>query len=106
MTVKTTGAEFKKFYMHLSYCRGGVWRMGGKGEGDKIIIDGARVDNQIMGYNYLAIMDSASVKINGSGFCKDDAIRGSVEWLFKQWQRIQSESAITIVHSTTKRKDA
>lgn len=89
MTVKTTGAEFKRFYFDDAYWPDGTWH-----EDEEIEIDGNPISED------LAIEDIhniAALKVTGGivmGLA--DGSEPSVESYFKKWRKAQSTVSFVV----------
>ena len=89
MTVKTTGAEFKRFYFDDAYWPDGTWH-----EDEEIEVDGLPTSEDLAIEN---IPDTASMRIAGGvvmGLADDSA--PSVESYFKKWRKAQSTASFVV----------
>ena len=89
MTVKTTGAEFKRFYFDDAYWPDGTWH-----EDDEIEVDGLRISEDLAIED---IPDTASMRIAGGvvmGLA--DGREPSVENHFKKWRKAQSTVSFVV----------
>lgn len=84
MTVKTTGAEYKRFYADES-----IWLKGMFHEDEIITVDGKENDQYDLVVENMA--DAAVVNL-AEGFVTDDdgSDFGSMESFFKKWRKSQS----------------
>jgi hypothetical protein len=96
MTVKTTGAEFKKFYADTTIWQKGMWH-----EDEEVSVDrGPTID----GYDSFA--DTAIVLVNGGVVHNaDDEDIGSFESLFRKWRKGQTETILVVTCPIAKRDD-
>ena len=88
MKVKTTGAEFKRFYADPKYWPDGVWH-----DDDVVVVNGVH-DSEAD----LAIMDDAASVMIESGYVisADDSDLGELAAYFKKWQREQSHVSVLV----------
>lgn len=91
MTVKTTGAEFRRFYDDAAFWPEGAWH-----EDEEIEVDGAPISDD------LAIEDipeSAVLKLKGGvvlGLPDDDGDGVSLESHFKKWRKAQNTVSFVV----------
>ena len=89
MTVKTTGAEFKRFYFDDAYWPDGTWH-----EDEEIEVDGLPISEDLAIED---IHDTASMRIAGGmvmGLA--DGSEPSVESYFKRWRKAQSTVSFVV----------
>ena len=89
MTVKTTGAEFKRFYFDDAYWPDGTWH-----EDEEIEVDGLPISEDLAIED---IHDTASMRIAGGmvmGLA--DGSEPSVESYFKKWRKAQSTVSFVV----------
>ena len=88
MTVKTTGAEWKRFYSDKT-----VWTDGSFHEDDEIVVDGALWD---WGNDLMEVSDSAILALSGGTIYsgESDAFGQSTEACFRQWRKRQNTTFI------------
>lgn len=87
MTVKTTGAEFKRFYFDDAYWPDGTWH-----EDEDLDVDGAPIHEDLAIED---IPDTASVKVTGGTVIGlADGSEPSVESYFKKWRQARSVSFV------------
>jgi len=89
MSIKTTGAEFKRFYFDDSYWPDGTWH-----EDEDLDVDGAPIHEDLAIED---IPDTASVKVTGGvvmGLPDDSA--PSVEAHFKKWRKAQNTTLFVV----------
>ena len=89
MTVKTTGAEFKRFYNDNSWWTQDMWH-----EDEEMTINGASRDDDV---ELIAIPDEAIVTISGGvvlGLPDDE--QPTFEAYFKRWRKKQSRMSIVV----------
>ena len=88
MTVKTTGAEWKRFYGDDS-----AWPEGAYHADEEITVDGKELDWEV---DMMSVSDSAVLSIfGGIVHLKDDDNNGpSLEAHFKRWQKQQNTALI------------
>lgn len=87
MTVKTTGAEFKRFYFDDAYWPDGTWH-----EDEDLDVDGAPIHEDLAIED---IPDTASVKVTGGTVIGlADGSEPSVESYFKKWRMARSASFV------------
>lgn len=87
--IKTTGAEFKKFYDDSTFWSQGAWH-----DSEEVY-----VDDVLYGDDYSEINDYARVKIvGGSVFVSDEpgSMICSFETYFKRWKKSQENKMIVI----------
>lgn len=92
MTIKTTGAEFKRFYFDKEFWPGvrSVWH-----DDEYITIDGEKIDGD---YNLTLVSDKACMTIEG-GIVIDNLFHDkeqSFESYFKKWRKKQSTAIIIV----------
>lgn len=90
MSVKTTGAEFKRFYEDKS-----IWKDGAYHEDETITIDGVQWDYQD---DLSTVADEAVMTISGGTvFLKEGADDGpSFEGLFRKWRNAQTMRIVSV----------
>lgn len=82
MTVKTTGAEFKRFYFDDAYWPDGTWH-----EGEEIEVGGLPISEDLAIED---VPDTASMRITGGVVMGlTDGSDPSVESYFKKWRKAQ-----------------
>ena len=89
MTVKTTGAEFKRFYFDDAYWPNGTWH-----EDEEIEVDGLQISEDLALED---IPDTASMRIAGGvvlGLA--DESEPSVESYCKKWRKAQSTVSFVV----------
>ena len=89
MSIKTTGAEFKRFYFDDAYWPDGTWH-----EDEDLDVDGAPIHEDLAIED---IPDTASVKVTGGvvmGLPDDSA--PSVETHFKKWRKAQNTTLFVV----------
>ena len=89
MTVKTTGAEFKRFYFDDAYWPDGTWH-----EDEEIEVDGLPISEDLA---FEDIPDTASMRIAGGvvmGLADDSG--PSFESYFKKWHKAQSTVSFVV----------
>lgn len=89
MTVKTTGAEFKRFYFDDAYWPDGTWH-----KGEEIEVDGLPISEDLA---IVDVPDTASMRITGGvvmGLTDDSD--PSVESYFKKWRKAQSTVSFVV----------
>ena len=88
MTVKTTGAEWKKFYRDDS-----VWPKDSYYQDEEITVDGAEWNWEL---DIMTVSDSAILRVSGGVvFLKDDDDnQPSLEAHFKRWRKKQNTALI------------
>ena len=89
MTVKTTGAEFKRFYFDDAYWPDGTWH-----EDEEIEVDGLPISEDLAIED---VPDTASMRIAGGvvmGLA--DGSGPSVESYFKKWRKAQSTVSLLV----------
>ena len=89
MTVKTTGAEFKRFYFDDAYWPDGTWH-----EDEKIEVDGLPISEDLALED---VPDTASMRIAGGvvlGLADDS--EPSFESYFKKWHKAQSTVSFVV----------
>lgn len=90
--IKTTGAEWKKFYSDPIFWPEGYWH-----EDEEITVNGASaVDNDIDLYS---VDDAAMMTISGGIVCKDkimDYSGPSLESYFNGWRKKQDTAFISV----------
>ena len=89
MTVKTTGAEFKRFYFDDAYWPDGTWH-----EDEEIEVDGLPISEDLAIED---IPDTASMRIAGGmvmGLA--DGSEPSVESYFKKWRKAQNTTLFVV----------
>lgn len=100
MAVKTTGAEFKRFYTDPAFWppeaashKDNVWH-----EDELISVDGEQREE---GFDFDTIPDSAQVTVEGGVVfgLKDEP---SFETYFKRWRKLQSTSVLVVECDVTK----
>lgn len=97
MTVKTTGAEFKRFYFDDAYWPDGAWH-----EDEEIELDGSPISG---GPAIEDIHDAASLKVTGGivmGLA--DGSEPSFESYFKKWRKAQNTASIVVECAKDKEK--
>lgn len=84
MAVKTTGAEWKRFYSDET-----IWPPGAYHEDEEILIDGAIID---FGRDLMDVSDSAIISISGGVVCFNDNYHygPSLESYFRRWRKKQN----------------
>lgn len=98
MTVKTTGAEFKRFYFDDSYWTDGMWH-----EDDVVEVDGLPASEDIA---FTDLPDAASIKITGGvvmGLA--DGSGPSFEGYFKKWRKAQNTVSFVVECGKDKEAD-
>ena len=89
MTVKTTGAEFKRFYFDDAYWPDGTWH-----EDEEIEIDGNPISEDLAIED---IHDIAALKVTGGIVMgRADGITPSVESYFKKWRKAQNTVSLVV----------
>lgn len=89
MTVKTTGAEFKRFYFDEAYWPDGTWH-----EDEEIEVDGLPISEDLAIED---IPDTAVMKIAGGVVLGlTDGSDPSVESYFKKWRKAQSTVSFVV----------
>ena len=89
MTVKTTGAEFKRFYFDDAYWPDGTWH-----EDEEIEVDGLPISEDLAIED---VSDAASMKITGGMvMVLADSSYPSVESYFKKWRKAQSTVSFVV----------
>lgn len=92
MTVKTTGAEFKRFYNDPKFWPEGAWH-----EDEWIEVDGEEPSEDLP---IEAVPDTAAMKITGGvvlGLPEKDHSEGpSLEAHFKKWLKLQNTSTFLV----------
>lgn len=97
MTVKTSGAEFKRFYNDHAFWPDGAWH-----EGEEIEVDGYPLsEDDVIG----EVADSAAMKITGGVILGlPNGNEPSLEGFFKKWRKEQN--AVSLVVECGKDKEA
>ena len=91
MAVKTTGAEFKRFYDDPA-----VWGSGddaGYLEDEVVEVDGVEQDDAA---DLSAVADGAVIKIIDGYICSSDGKAVSFEQAFKKWRKSQSVVSLVV----------
>lgn len=89
MTVKTTGAEFKRFYFDEAYWPDGTWH-----EDEEIKVDGLPISEDLAIED---IPDTAVMKIAGGVVLGlTDGSDPSVKSYFKKWRKAQSTVSFVV----------
>lgn len=94
MTVKTTGAEFKRFYNDPAFWPEGAWH-----EDDDILADGEEPD--ILD----EIPDNAMVSITGGVVFGLEGEEPSLEAWFRKWRKKQTTASFVVECDVTKQAD-
>ena len=98
MSVKTTGAEFKRFYFDDSYWPDGTWH-----EDEEIEIDGNPISEDLAIED---IHDIAALKVTGGIVMgRADGITPSVESYFKKWRKAQNTVSLVVECGKDKEAD-
>jgi hypothetical protein len=91
MAVKTTGAEFKRFYADKAFWPHGTWH-----EDEGITIDGQPFD-YASGDILDEVSDSCVMTLaHGCVFRADSSEWGSFEGHFKKWRKAQTTTSLVI----------
>lgn len=90
MSVKTTGAEFKRFYSDDSFWPKDTWH-----EDESITVDGTPVPE---GEDLSVIPDSANVKVEGGVVCgpQFDENEPSLESYFKRRRKMHTTASFVV----------
>ena len=94
MTVKTTGAEFKRFYNDAEFWPEGVWH-----EDDVILANGEEVD--IID----DIPETAAVAITGGVVFGLEGEEPSLEAWFRKWRKKQTTASFVVECDVSKQAD-
>lgn len=94
MTVKTTGAEFKRFYEDAEFWPEGAWH-----EDDVILANGEEVD--IID----DIPETAAVAITGGVVFGLEGKKPSLEAWFREWRKKQTTVSFVVECDVTKQAD-
>ena len=91
MTVKTTGAEFKRFYFDDAYWPDGAWH-----EDEEIEVDGSPIleDAALEDVPDSAVMKIAGGTVIGLPDWGDDG--PSFEAYFKKWRKAQNTTSLVV----------
>lgn len=89
MTVKTIGAEFKRFYSDDS-----IWLTGMYHEDEEVTING----DQCIDFDYKNTPDDAVVTVSGGVVCgpQFDENEPSLETFFKRWRKAQTTASFVV----------
>lgn len=96
MSVKTNGAEFKRYYSDPIAWPDGAWH-----DGAVITVDGK--DDEEHGIDLTAVVDGAAISIEGGEICDHPAGDISMETHFKRWRKAQATEAVVIEFDKSKR---
>lgn len=103
MAAKTTGAEFKRFYVDNDFWPDGVWH-----EDEFLIVDGEEYEGEVS-----KLEDHAKVSINGGSVMFDgpdgkcpwgDKDGPSFEAYFKRWRKKQTTGFVVVEFDLSKRE--
>ncbi len=96
MSVKTNGAEFKRYYSDPIAWPDGAWH-----DDEIIIVDGKEADDHDI--DLTAVADRAAISIEGGGLYDHPAGDISMETHFKRWRKAQTTEAIVIEFDKSRR---
>lgn len=91
MAVKTTGAEFKRFYNDPAFWPDGAWH-----EDEEIEVDGSPISEDLA---IEEVPDNAILKLTGGvvlGLPNDDGDGVSLETHFKRWRKAQNTVSFVV----------
>lgn len=91
MAVKTTGAEFKRFYNDPAFWPDGAWH-----EDEEIEVDGSPISEDLA---IEEVPDNAILKLTGGvvlGLPNDDDDGVSLETHFKRWRKEQNTVSFVV----------
>jgi len=96
MSVKTTGAEFKRYYSDPTAWPDGAWH-----EDAYITVDGKDSDEHDI--DLTAVSDVALISIDGGALYDNPAGDISMETHFKRWRKAQNTEALVIEFDKSQR---